>query len=258
LSASALVTAWDVLAVAGECATLELEVERLRCAFWDPPLEGADVEVEGLGSATTDARGRAELPLGPLGPGTYRYRVRLRSTRWEASPAEALVCAVPRETPVFVTDIDRTIADISPLGFILLGNDLVRPMPGAPEALREIARRFQVVYLTARDHVFAAKTRDWLRRRGFPESPLYLRKGTRFWDTSPRDHKIARLGELRARFPRLRWGVGDVRGDLEAYAAHGIEGILLSPRGRPVAAPGRVARSWTEILTVVLDRAPSQ
>lgn len=258
MAGSALVTAWDILAVAGEPATLEIEVERWRCAFWDPPLAAAEVEVDGLGRATTDARGRAEFPLGPLGPGTHLFRACLRSAGWDAPPAEVLVRAIPRDAPIFITDIDHTIADVSPLGFILRANESVRPVPGAPEALREIARRFQVVYLTARDHIFTAKTRDWLRRRGFPEGPLYLRKGTRFWDTPPREHKIARLGELRARFRDLRWGVGDVAGDMEAYAAHGIGGILLSPRGgsAPPAA-SRVVRGWPEIEALVLDRAAS-
>lgn len=256
---AALVTAWDVLAPAGEASTLEVEVERWRCLFWDPPLADAPVEVEGVGQVATDARGRAELTLGSLEAGTYRYRVRLRSDVWEAPPAEALVFAIPRETPIFITDIDHTIADVSPLGFILRPNPSIRPVPGAPEALREIALRFQVVYLTARDHVFAVKTRDWLQQRGFPEGPLYLRKDTRFWDTSPREHKIARLGELRARFPNLRWGVGDVLGDIEAYAAHGIEGILFWPRGGPAPPPAsRVARSWAEIAALVLGRAAPQ
>lgn len=251
---AALVTAWDVLAPAGEAATLEVEVERWRCLFWDPPLADAQVEVEGIGRAATDARGRAELALGSLEAGVYRYRVRLHSAVWEAPPAEALVFTIPRETPIFITDIDHTIADVSPLGFILRPNKSVGPVPGAPEALREIARRFQVVYLTARDHVFAVKTRDWLREQGFPEGPLYLRKATRFWDTSPREHKIARLGELHARFPNLRWGVGDAPGDMEAYAAHGIAGIFLSPRGRPAPPAARcAARSWAEIAALVLD-----
>ena len=49
-------------------------------------------------------------------------------------------------------------------------------------------------------------------------------------------------------FPNIRWGVGDLPGDVDAYAAHGIPPILISPRPLSGLPEGtlQVAR-WSEI-----------
>ncbi len=243
-----MITVRDVLSVAGEPVSLEIEVERRIVTFIDPPVEGAAVEVVGVGTALTDARGLASVPLGTPAAGTHRFRVRGPG----GEEAEALVCVSGRDHPVFITDIDGTIADVSSLGFILRRGEgeSVRPMEGAPAALREIARRMTVLYLTARDHVFISRTKGWLAANGFPEGPLYARK-VRFWSATPRNHKRARLAELRPRFSDLRWGVGDLRWDAAAYAAHGIPAILLSPRELPGLPPGTLCLpSWRAILDV--------
>lgn len=252
MAKAALITAWDVLAVPDEPTRLDVELERRLLPFLDPPIRGSEVEAEGVGRARTDAEGRASFELGRLAPGTYRFRVRPLDERYRASAAEALVRVVPRETPILVTDIDHTIADVSSVGFVFRSSATVRPMEGAPEALRSLAERLQLVYLTARDHIFADKTKDWLRHNGFPEAPLYLRKGTRFGAVSPGVHKIARLAELRACFPEVRGGVGDLRSDVHAYGAHGIPAILLCRRAPDGLPPGtRCAPGWREILEMI-------
>jgi hypothetical protein len=248
MAKTALITPRDVLAPADETVVLEIEVERRGWPFFDPPIEGAEVEVEGRGRARTDATGVAILPLGVLPPGDH-----VCAASSEGARGEALVRVIPREAPVLITDIDHTIADVSSAGFILRSNEGVRPIPGSAEALREIAKRYSLVYLTARDHIFAGKTKAWLAMNGFPPGPVYLRRGTRFWTVKAREHKVSRLRELRLRFPNLRAGVGDLLWDLEAYAAHGIPGILLSPRPPASLPAGAVAfPDWPAIADHVL------
>lgn len=252
-----LITPRDLLVPSDEPAVLEVEVERRYAPFVDPPAAGVRVEVEGRGEAVVGPDGVARLPLGLLAPGTHALRVRQAGAT--GRPVEAVVRSVPPDATVFITDIDRTIADVSPAGFILLPNRWVRPLPGAREALAALSGRMEIVYLSARDHGFLHKTRRWLRMNGFPEAPLYLRRDTRFWTVPSRDHKIARLGELRARFRNIRAGVGDLPGDIHAYAAHRIPAVLISPRAH-AGLPEDTVRvtDWTAILEWVraAERSP--
>jgi len=239
-----LITPYDLLVPAGEAATLEVEAERRWAMFLDPPLADVELEVEGVGRSRTAANGIASFPLGVLPPGTHRFKVLVGR-----KPPEALVRVIDRATPVIVVDIDHTIADVSPQGFILRKVQNVRPLLGSREALDELARSMQIVYLTARDHIFTRKTKLWLRAAEFPEGPVYLRKGTRFWSHNPREHKIERLKDLRPRFPNIKWGVGDKPGDVAAYQAHAIPPILLAAsRPAEVAPDVPCYADWKAIL----------
>jgi len=238
-----MITPYDVLVPHGESAKLEVEVEDRWMAFIDPPASGVEIEVEGVGRAKTDRHGIAVFDLGILPEGTHRPVV-----IYNQKSIEAVVRVVPRETPVIIVDIDETIADVTPWGFIVRRVRDVLPLPGSREVLREIAKTMQIVYLTARDHIFTRKTKLWLRLAGMPEAPVYLRKHTRYWRTPSRDHKMARLGELKPKFPNILWGVGDKPGDAVAYAAHGIRPIMIAPR-RPdeVSADVPCFPTWKNI-----------
>jgi hypothetical protein len=239
-----LITPYDLLVPTGEPATLEVEAERRWATFIDPAIADAEVEVEGVGRARTGPDGIASFSLGALPAGTHVLKI-LRKRR----AIETLVRVVDRETPILVVDIDQTIADVTPQGFIFRKVQNVRPMPGSREALDELSKSMQILYLTARDHIFTRKTKLWLRAAEFPEAPVYLRKGTRFWSATPQEHKVARLKELKSRFPNVRWGVGDKPGDVAAYAAHAIRPILLA-KERPSEVPAEVLclPDWKTIL----------
>ena len=239
-----LITPYDLLLPEGEPATLDVEIERRWLTFIDPPIADLDVELEGVGRARTGPDGIASFDLGKLPVGTHRFKVKT-----PRKPPEALVRIVERETPIVVVDIDHTIADVSPQGFIFRKVQNVRPVLGSREALAELAKSMQILYLTARDHIFTRKTKLWLRAAEFPEAPVYLRKGTRFWSASPQDHKIERLKEVRGRFPNIPFGVGDKSGDAMAYTAHGIRPILISPtRPLGVTSDVPVLADWPAIL----------
>lgn len=240
-----LLTPRDLLVRSDEEAVLVVEAESRWGPFLDPARAGVEMEVDGHGRAVSGPDGLARLPLGRLPAGSHRLRVKAKGVE-----AEVLVRSAPKEAPVLITDIDHTIADVSPVGFILKSNPNVKPLAGAREALESLARRMEIVYLTARDHIYGPKTRAWLRLNAFPEAPLYPRAGTRFWTVLSKQHKIARLGELRARFADIRAGVGDLPGDAEAYAAHGIPPILIAPTkpAKELPAGTHWVRDWAEIL----------
>lgn len=244
--AKTLITPRDLLVPAIERFTVEVEVERRIAPFWDPAARGVEVDVEGIGRGVTGPDGVARIPADALRPGT-----RTPIARVGAASAAFLIRAIPKDAPVFVVDLDRTIADVSSAGFVFKSGESVRPLPGARDALERISARMQILYLTARDHVFTRKTREWLRRNAFPEAPIYLRR-VRFWTQRPKTHKLARLAELRERFTNLAWGVGDLRGDAEAYAAHGIRPILLAARPpRRLPEGTSCAATWEEVEKLV-------
>src|SRR6185436_17082858 len=108
-----LITPYDLLLPAGEPATLDVEVERRVLTFIDPAVVGEEIEIEGVGRARTGENGIASFPLGTLPVGAHHFKVKMRR-----KPPEALVSIVERDRPVIVVDIDHTIADVSPQGFI--------------------------------------------------------------------------------------------------------------------------------------------
>jgi histidinol phosphatase-like enzyme len=242
-----LITPYDLLLPAGEPVTLEVEVEHRWATFIDPPMADVEVEIIGVGRARSGTNGIASFPLGVLPEGLHRHVV------WVGRRMlEVLVRIVPKDAPILVVDIDHTIADVSPQGFIFRRVKNVKSMPGSREALKELSKSFQILYLSARDHIFTRKTKLWLRLKGFPEAPVYLRKNSRFWSASPREHKLERLKDLRAHFPNIPWGVGDKPGDVAAYAAHGIKPILIA-EGRPTEVATEVPcfRDWKLIVDYI-------
>ena len=137
-----LITPYDLLVPLGEPATLEVEVEERWMAFVDPPAAGIEVELEGVGRAKSGKNGIATFDLGVLPEGTHRPVI-----RFNRKSVEAVVRVVPRETPVIIIDIDETIADVTPWGFIVRRVRNVLPLSGAREILKEISRTMQIVYL---------------------------------------------------------------------------------------------------------------
>lgn len=242
-----LLTPYDALVPSGNPVLLDIEVERCLGPFIDPPRAGVSVEAEGA-AALTGADGFARLDLGPRPEGQHRWTVRAAGRS-----APVLVRVLPREAPVFITDIDETIAGSTPFGFIVKPVGWVQPVPGAAAALERIAHRFPLLYLTARDHRYTEKTKRWLSLKGFPEAPVFLRHQTRFTTVRARHHKIRRLTALKQDFPAIAWGVGDKAGDVEAYASAGIRPILFGRR-RPPGIPESVPclPDWESILKLVL------
>ena len=219
-------------------------LERYLLRFVDPPVRGARIEFrEGetlLGFATTDPRGSASIEIDAGPPGIRRIRV--VSPRSE----QALVVDVlPADAPILVLDLDHTVADVSPVRFAFADNRTIRPLRGAIEAIQELRGSYHIVYLTARDHSFLSKTREWLRLNDLPDGPVFIRR-RRFWSLTPFAHKLERLAEI-ARTHRLVAGIGDLPTDMEAYRRNGMAGYLMDPSGTVPAPEGVIrVRSWKE------------
>ena len=170
------------------------------------------------------------------------------SARHNAACANSRVFVWPKNSAILITDIDHTISDLSELKIPFTANERIPAMPGAVAALTELAARYRIVYLTARDEVFYEKTRTWLREKGFPEGPVFSRN---FHVGAKREtFKRRFIAELRRCYPDVSVGVGDRPSDARAYLNNGLKAFLLQPKasGADAAPKGAIiVRSWEEV-----------
>lgn len=230
-----VINARDVLTRPGEPARLRA---RLQWAFPLWPAIGvpeATIAVEPGLRGRTDAGGWIDLEAPP---GRYT----LCADR--AEPINALVADVPADRELFVTDIDATISDASSARALVADNARLRPMADSVDVLRRLRDRFQIVYVTARNFRYTAKTKDWLAMHRFPTAPLITRDAL-WWRHPSRVYKRETMAALAARWPNIRAGVGDRDGDVLAYAAVGARAFRI---GAATAPDGAIAvRGWKEI-----------
>lgn len=126
-----------------------------------------------LARAQTDAAGFYDFPATGYVPATGQPVYAMLEAN--GSCAEHFTYLAPTGTKVVVVDIDGTLT-LSDAEFqTQVGDDTYVPKPmGAAAALTQAwtAKHYQVVYLTARPHVFLTETREWLESLGFPVGPV--------------------------------------------------------------------------------------
>ena len=227
-----LVTAFDVLARAGETVTLRVKLQRgvgLRDIKNEPVTfrlpDGTAV------TAVTDRQGVAAGDARFGSPGDLAVPVvlpeRSASAATTASGQQCVrVFVRPPDVRIAVCDVDHTLADISALKVLYTPNEQTPALPGAREVLSRLAETHLIVYLTARDDKLLDKTRGWLAMKGFPDGPVFAR------DLGPdpisaRKFKTTWLKAFKASWPNVEYGFGDRDEDAAAYDAAGIRSYIV-------------------------------
>jgi phosphatidate phosphatase APP1 len=261
---AASLRAFDELAVAGKVVTLRAKLERGKAGR---DVKGAKISFEilhvpksaeeqkpvyqKLCETFTDSDGVAAAEL----KGFFAGRHLIRCTYLACPEVKAVsrVFVIKPEMPILVTDIDRTIADISTLGFLTSKPEDVPVMPGAVEALQKLSKKYLVVYLTARDDTFLPATMEWLQVKGFPEGPVFFSdlSKTAFLG-SARKFKSARLAVWRKAGINLKVGVGDRPEDAQAYLANNMEAFILTGKPDELAVRANAVKSWSEVADMLL------
>ncbi len=157
----------------------------------------------------------------------------------------------PRREAVLV-DIDDTMVS-GGLGTMLrLYLDVApggaKPFRGAPEAIRALSERYDVVLLTARSTAVRDETIEWLEESGFPRLPVVFCDRVQTCSDCQEDYKSRAIAQLRAKGLRPVWGIGDRWSDMGAYARNGLAAWLILDgygdadwaRSRPIFG----MRSW--------------
>jgi hypothetical protein len=256
-------TAFDQVAAPGEIVPLTAKLESACLPGWHPGLDRAVLEFSGVDAdlrvAPTAADGRAcvtaavPLPCPAPVPVTVRYA----GSRWHgAGCAAARLFVWPADCPILVTDIDRTISDLSLVLVPFKPVEKIPPLPGCVEVLHELARSYRIVYLTARPSHLYDKTRAWLAAHGFPDGPVFCREIR--LGQSQEAYKREFLAALKCRFPNLVVGVGDRWGDARAYRSAGLRAYLIDRSGRACSEPGAVVvGSWLELAELLRQQPVS-
>lgn len=200
-----------------------------------------------VGTARTDGEGRAELLVhNPLPPkATYcaaTARIDQRELR-DQRPVHAWTDG----RVIIVVDVDDTLADTDYDDLLLDPIDTEsRPYPGAADILQQLQQHYHVLYLTARPRFLLEKTRDWLRRHGFPRAPV-MTAPTVSDVLKPETLKRRLLAQRRETWPNMLIGVGNQPTDTRAYVSVGMLSIFITDRVH-AAAPNVITRSdWSMI-----------
>ena len=132
---------------------------------------------------------------------------------------------------IVACDIDSTISETSLQALLFEDTDQEsQPIVGSPETLHEIARDYEIMYLTARPRFTLEKTRRWLEDHGYPRAPVItsLTVGDALAQTR---YKTRVIRSLRRHYENLLIGIGNTSIDSESYGANGMLALLVRPEG---------------------------
>lgn len=230
-------TGQDAITTPGHPVEVRAKFERSGFAFWRPDMKNERVTIEVLGgrhASRTDGDGMASVTVAPTTPGVYPISARLDRHRGAPAATSRLFVLDPAR-PVAVVDIDGTLSDMPDWQVPFVGHK-APTFAGAPALMADLARRFQIVYLTARDDTFDGKTREFLRRHGFPDGPIIyddlgLTTATERDQLNNKNHGAYKLGQiqaLRARGVPITIGVGNAETDAYAYEQAGLPSYILT------------------------------
>ena len=150
----------------------------------------------------------------------------------------------PAGTQVIVTDIDGTLTfDDNELLFEIADGSHVPLEKTAAAELTQAwhAKGYQIIYLTARPHVFRAETRAWLAAKGYPSGPIITANDLVLGDAAA-DYKTRWVGWVKDSFG---WDIvaayGNADSDIAAYEAAAIPKAVTFIIGPEAGASGTVA-----------------
>jgi hypothetical protein len=183
-----------------------------------------------IGIRHTDDKGYAKLKHPFPTAGDRRLLVTYEDGPKRLAETAARIFVWDRYDPILVVDIDDTLCQTRVLALLADNDDPSPPLPGAPETLQILSRRFHIVYLTGRPREMIPKTRRWLEKNQFPVGPVLT------WDIdkypwSQADYKKKRIDKLQDDFENVTIGIGNTEKDYQAYRKRKLFSIILTGKG---------------------------
>lgn len=145
--------------------------------------------------------------------------------------AEAKVYRWRSDRVILVVDIDDTISDTDFDDAWLDEEDRdSKPIRHSRETLTDLARDFQILYLTARPCSLLGKTQRWLSTHGYPAAPVMVshRKTDLLQQGKFKERLLQRL---RRAWPNILIGIGDRHRDARAYGASNMLALIVNRTG---------------------------
>lgn len=228
-----MLTVNDVIAINGLQTTFDAYAEHVAPLGDVDRLLGVKVtflaDGKEIGAAATDRHGFARYCC-HVPPGAKSIEGRARVDGRDVRGLGQIFTWDPKRTTV-VCDIDETI---SATNYSTLIDDQPddtgsKPLPGAPEAVRRLSERFNILYVSARPRFLLEKTRRWLACHQFPPAPVIttpsLAEAIRV-----QKFKGRTIADLQMLSDNLLIGIGNARTDSEAYAANGLLTLIIDHR----------------------------
>lgn len=179
-------------------------------------LDKQNPTVEGV----SDSGGRIyfKIPTNKaLGLGRHRLRLVVKG---DLSATEMFIEVVPKNMPIFISDVDGTLTTSENAEFpALLTGNLPDAHPDAAAALRALASKgYRPYYVTARPEFLVGRTREFLDTNNFPpglvHTTLTLTGAT---GSAAAAYKTGELTMIANRGLVPSWGFGNTDSDADAY-----------------------------------------
>jgi len=181
-----------------------------------------------VGNTVTDADGYAGLHVTvPRDAKQFCARGRVVARQCED---KAKVFHWPANRTIMIFDIDGTISQTDWLELYLKESSKnTVPIQCAAETLRELSRRYNIMYLSARPRVLLDTTEQWLARNHFPPGPLLTASNIDQGLEAER-FKAKAIRHQKTYLWQILIGVGNLESDAEAYGAAGLLTLIRHKR----------------------------
>ncbi|MEK6693089.1 MAG: hypothetical protein AABY44_06650 [Nitrospirota bacterium] len=224
-----------------------------------PEISGERVEFfqsnndkKSLGITLTGIDGTAVKEIPPLKNGFHSFSARLADNkRYSAEESYGLVACWDHKKPIIIVDIDGTISDTDNSELLFKKTDKdSKPLKNAPDVLRRLSKKYNIIFLTHRNELLLNKTRLWLKEHKFPPAPVFtLRLGED--PLMPGEYKDEKLKEWKKEGWNMKIGIGNRPHDAEAYLDNGLKAIILDDDDDLPDKAIKV-KDWKEIEKIIL------
>ena len=183
--------------------------------------------------------------IAPNKVGLYKCVVKTKKQGRFYSEGDFRILVSTKSSPSIIVDIDHTIADVSSLKFLVSDYKEIRELPDASKYLNLLAKKYQVIYLTARNDVFREHTMKWLGHNNFPEGPVlfWTIKDYPFFDS---EYKKLRVSMVKDKISNIKFAVGDKDSDITAYTFNKLNTIIIR-KDFEAQKDVTFVRSWNDI-----------
>jgi len=204
-----IVTAPDTVALPGQTAAVVVRLQRSELWKYAPASREASITARLGGvvrAARTDKRGYAAVGVpAPARPGQYQIALSHQDLWGDTASGAATLYVLAPNVPVAAVDLDS-----------LPGGKKAR---AAAAAIKRIAARAQVVYVTRRYAGRPERADKVLLRGGYPDSAVVPLGRLRAWYDMRwwKQRGDPALAALRRRLPGLKWGISAEDDEAEVF-----------------------------------------
>jgi hypothetical protein len=185
------------------------------------------VEGQEVGRAKTNDKGRASVQCRLPSPDVSCFTARAVVDGQDLETA-GRVFSWQEDRVIIAVDIDGTVSDTEYKDLILKKeDDESDPIKASRKVLTQLAADYHIMYFTARPRFLMDKTRLWLEEHQYPPGPIVMAPSIRK-AIHPSGYKHRTLAGIREDWPNLLIGIGNKRGDAEAYGANEMLALIVS------------------------------